>query len=274
MNFRTILLSLVVLLATNCAEAQVADAGSDQAVCGAIAVLQGNAPGAGQTGSWQSVIPGALFMDPFLENTPVGNLTFGPNDLVWTLTDGITSTADTVAIWAYDAAMPYANAGVDQVIVGPKNWAYLSGTPAPIYPATCIWTWVQGNGVIAAPTDPNTMVAGLFVGDNILVWNCDNGPCGMSSDPVTIQMMMATGITSAEVLGVPPLVFDPSTSQLRILGNTALAAAEVMDISGVCINRVGAGIRTISMVDQPDGIYMARAIVDDRPVVYRFVVTH
>ncbi|MBK9759215.1 MAG: hypothetical protein IPO90_04370 [Flavobacteriales bacterium] len=273
MNFQTILLSLVVLLATNCAEAQVADAGSDQEVCGAIAVLQGNAPGAGQTGSWQSVIPGALFMDPFLENTPVGNLTFGPNDLVWTLTDGITSTADTVAIWAYDAAMPFADAGPDQLIVAPPNFAYLSGS-TPIAPAVCFWTVVSGACTITDPTDPNTMVTDLGIGWNVLNWNCDNGPCGSSTDQVTIQMMLSTGIEDASNGQQNFFVYNAGSRELNVLNGTTVNAFEVFDSRGRCINRTNAGVRTVSMVDQPEGFYVARAMVDDQLVSLRFVLDH
>ena len=273
MNTSAIASCSALLLSFTTLKAQVADAGSDQEVCGAIAVLQGNAPGAGQTGSWQSVIPGALFMDPFLENTPVGNLTFGPNDLVWTLTDGITSTADTVAIWAYDAAMPFANAGPDQVIIAPPNYAYLTGS-TPIAPAVCYWTLVAGMCTISEPSNPNTIVYAGGTEPSVLQWSCDNGPCGVSTDQVTIQMMLSTGIEDASNGQQNFFVYNAGSRELNVLNGTTVNAFEVFDSRGRCINRTYAGVRTVSMVDQPEGFYVARAMVDDQLVSLRFVLDH
>ena len=106
------------------------------------------------------------------------------------------ATSDVVAIWAYDATMPVADANMDQTIVGPQTWAQLMGSPTPIWPATCYWTILTGPSNIADPSDPYAVAAGLGVGDNIFVWTCENGPCWSSPtvDTEVIQMMMITGL--------------------------------------------------------------------------------
>jgi hypothetical protein len=60
--------------------------------------------------------------------------------------------------------------------------------------------------------------------------------------------------------------------ELHVLNGTTVNAFEVFDGRGRCISRTNAGVRTVSMVDQPEGFYVARATVDDRTVVQRFVV--
>lgn len=87
-------------------------------------------------------------------------------------------------------------------------------------------------------------------------------------------MMLVNGLPTTEVNSTNSLAYDPSTQEVRVLKGTVLEAMEVTDIRGRSITRVGRGTRSISMADRPDGIYLARAIMDDRPVVLRFVVTH
>jgi hypothetical protein len=259
--------------ATMTSTAQVANAGPDTMLCVDFYTMQGSPLTPGVFGTWTLVSGCGVINNPNLPNTQVVDLCIGENVFVWTVDNGGSITSDAVSIFVYDAAMTNADAGMDQTIVGPQSSAFLSGTPAPIWPATCWWNWVQGNGVVVDPNDPNSMVTGLIVGDNILAWTCDNGPCGTSSDMVTIQMMMATGLASAEQLGIRSLAYDPSIQQLRLMGRTALGALEVVDVHGRSIIQVGAGTRIISMVGQPDGIYIARTVVDGQPVVRRFVVS-
>ena len=177
-------------------KAQLADAGPDQYICGTTTMLQANIPGVGESGFWDGGASEAVFVDAANPLTDVNNLPYGVTELTWVHIAPTGATSDVVAIWAYDATMPVANAGIDQTIVGPQNSAQLMGSPAPIWPATCYWNILTGPSIITDPSDPYAMAAGLGVGDNIFVWTCENGPCWSSPtvDTLVIQMMMITGL--------------------------------------------------------------------------------
>ena len=55
-------------------------------------------------------------------------------------------------------------------------------------PAVGTWTVISGTAAIADPNDPNTAITGLGVGEVVLEWTVDNGPCanGTTSDRVSI----------------------------------------------------------------------------------------
>ncbi len=167
--------------------------------------------------------------------------------------------------------MTFADAGPDQLIVTPPNFAYLSGS-TPIAPAVCFWTVVSGTCTITDPTDQNTMVTDLGIGWNVLTWTCDNGPFVVSNDQVTIQMILSTGIEDASNGQPNSFAYNSGSRELHVLNGATVNALDVFDSRGRCISSTNAGTRTISMIDRPEGIYVARAILDDRSVVRRFAV--
>jgi hypothetical protein len=167
--------------------------------------------------------------------------------------------------------MPFADAGPDQVIMAPSNFGYLSGS-TPIAPAVCFWTVIAGICTISEPSNPNTIVYAGWTDQSVLQWSCDNGPCGVSSDQVLIQMMLSTGLEDANTTQTEGFAYNPGTRELHVLNGTTVDALEVFDSRGRCISSMNAGSRTLSMVDQPEGFYIARATVDDRMMVQRFVV--
>ncbi|MBK6776725.1 MAG: T9SS type A sorting domain-containing protein [Flavobacteriales bacterium] len=259
--------------ATMTSMAQIADAGPDTTLCVDFYTMQGSPLPPGATGTWAIIAGCGSIMDMNDPLTLTVNLCVGTNVFIWTVDDNGQLDTDTLLITVFDASMANANAGMDQTIIEPQNYAFLNGTPTPLYPATCWWSWVLGFGAVTA-NDPNTPVVDMLVGDNILAWTCDNGPCGLTSDTVTIHMLMATGLSNADADGAPSMAYDPFTRQLRVLNCTASESLVVMDVQGRSIISASGGSQSISMTEQPVGIYVARAIVDDRSVVHRFVVTH
>lgn len=272
MNLRSIPLFALALLTHGSVVAQ-ADAGLDQYICGNSTTLQANIPGVGESGFWGAGSSGAVFVDATDPLTQVSNLPYGMTEIIWGHIAPTGASSDVVSIWAYDAAMAFADAGPDQLILAPPNFAYLSGS-TPIAPAVCSWTVVSGTCTITDPTDPNTIVTDLGIGWNVLNWNCDNGPCGSSTDQVTIQMMLSTGVEDASNGQQNFFAYNTGSGELNVLNGTTVNAFDVFESRGRCISSTKAGTRSISMTDRPEGIYVARAIVDDRSVVYRFVVTH
>lgn len=252
---------------------QVADAWPDTSLCVNSYTMQGSPLPPGATGQWVLYMGCATINDPTSPTTLITDMCTGENVFGWTTDDGGTITSDVVSITVYDPNMPVANAGMDQTIVGPQSSAVLSGSPVPVWPATCWWSWVQGSGVLAQPNEPVTMVSGLAVGDNIFTWTCENGPCGTTSDTLVIQMMMITGMD--ETVPTPPaFIWDPVQHRLQYTGIGSISGLLLFDAHGRTVPLgSNAGQRTWQAPLLKPGVYLLRAAVDGSVVHHRFVVS-
>jgi hypothetical protein len=266
--------TILVLWTALTAQAQVADAGPDTSLCVNYYTMQGSPLPPGATGTWAIIAGCGSILDMNDPLTLTVNLCVGTNVFIWTVDDNGQLDTDTLLITVYDAAMANANAGPDTItVIAPQSSAFLSGSPTPIYPATCWWSWVQGNGVIMDPNDPLSLVTGLMIGDNILAWTCDNGPCGTSADTVVIQMMMATGIGSSAVTQSAAIRHDPGQDVLVISAPHSQARLDVLGGNGQYIRSLAAPNGTLSTADLPAGLYIARMIHGDHVQTLRFVVS-
>ncbi len=213
------------------AQVTIADAGPDQYLCDDNAFLQGNPVASGETGSW-SIVSGVGNLNDLSD--PGSQIT-GPASSVivlrWTISDGTNMTSDDVAIWLYDGDAPWANAGPDQVVYVPQTSAQLQGGPY-MFPMTCVWTVVQGNGTITDPTDPFAAYSGAGVGQNILLWSCDNGPCGISSDEVVITVEEAMALDRMPAILSVRTAFDPNTGRLSITAQENIHRVLIADRTG------------------------------------------
>lgn len=253
--------------------AQVTDAGPDTSLCVNFHTMQGSALPAGATGFWALVSGCGTIVNAGSPTTDLNSLCIGTNVFVWYVDDNGTISADQVAITVFDASMAVVDAGPDTItVIAPQSSAFLSGSPTPIYPATCWWSWVQGSGVVVDPNDPNTSVGGLTIGGNILLWTCDNGPCGTTSDTLVIQMMLATSLSHAAGHGTQTIVYDPINQQIRVREAAVLDALDVLGMDGRVLLHAGDGFRSISTAGLPEGVYLARAKLNGRREVLRFVV--
>lgn len=273
---RLLIAFLLTLGVANIVRAQVADAGPDTSLCVTSYTMQGSPLPPGAIGTW-SMVSGCNNVSITNAGSPTTNVNFfctGVCVFMWTVNDNGSFTSDQVVITVYDPNMSVANAGMDQTIVGPQTWAQLSGSPAPMWPATCQWNWVQGSGVVVDPNDPNSIVTGLIVGDNILTWNCENGPCWSSPtvDTVVIQMMMITSLDNVNQQDAPMLTFDPRVRQVLIQQGIHVDALDILDIHGRVVMTRSGNVRSMGLNGLPDGIYLARAIVNGRRQVMRFVL--
>lgn len=251
----------------------MADAGPDTSLCVNSYTMQGSPLPLGATGNWVLYTGCGTIVDPTLPTTHAVNICLGENIFGWTMDDGASITSDVVSITVHEATMANADAGPDTItVIAPQTSAFLSGSPTPIYPAICWWSWVQGSGVVVDPNDPNTSVGGLTIGGNILLWTCDNGPCGTTSDTLVIQMMLATSLSNVAVNGDPCIVYDPINHQIRVREAAVLDAMDVMGMDGCAILHARGGYRSMSTASLPEGVYLARAVVNGRPELLRFVV--
>jgi gliding motility-associated-like protein len=197
-----------------------ANAGDDQELCtpSSTTALQGSPVTFPAVGTWTLVSGTAVIADVNDPNTTVSGLVIGEAVLEWTVSNGPcgTPTTDQVSIFVFDANNQVANAGDDQELCSPQDATTLAGSVAT-FPATGTWTVVSGTGTVVNPADPNSGVIGLSVGETVLAWTVDNGPCanGITSDTVSIQVFepnnpladagddqqLCTPTTSAQLIG-------------------------------------------------------------------------
>ncbi|MBK7241512.1 MAG: hypothetical protein IPI00_15410 [Flavobacteriales bacterium] len=265
------LFSILVLLTSWNLYGQVADAGPSPYLCGTNFDMFANVPEPPATGLW-SLISGcgnvADQTDPF---TPVVGSCVGENVWQWTIFGPNGATSDIMTITVFDDQLPAADAGQDITVVLPSTSAQLQGSPDPNPPVFCTWTLVAGTATIVSPNDPNTMISSLTVGSNVFQWSCDNGPCGITSDQVTVTVSPSTGIAQNEA-DMNWLRYDLTTQQLSLNTGGSVDRFTVQDISGRMVSDLGNGARTWSVAGKPAGVYIAKAMVNGYAHVLRFVV--
>lgn len=255
------------------AQVTIADAGPDQELCSSNAFLQGNAPDFGEYGQW-TLISGILtFNDP---NDPLTGVIYagtGENILQWTIFNGNESTTDLVSIWVFEGNAPSASAGFDITLVAPVTFAQLQGSPYS-FPMTCQWSIVSGTGNITDLSDPFAMYSGANVGLNVVVWSCDNGPCGVTTDQVviTVEEAMAIGWLPAEAN--VRVTFDPHTERLSVTAPADIDRLILTDQMGrlVLDRSMNARSASLDVSALSIGAYVVRAVMDGTSFNERFVV--
>lgn len=171
-------------------DAQAADAGPDQSVCGTSSsvVMAGNAPTGVATASWSVVTGTGNFSNINSPTATVNGMSIGLNTYRWSIDNGACGiTTDLVDVYVYDPNNPVANAGPDQQLCTPTTSTTLTGSNL-IFPAVGQWTLVSGSGTIANPSSPSTGVSGLSIGANVFQWQVNNGACPspITTDQVTV----------------------------------------------------------------------------------------
>ena len=175
-----------------------AAAGPDQSICTPLSAvfLAGSTYTFPGTGTWSLVQGTGVLADPTDPNTEVTGLTVGENVFQWTVDAGPCAngvTTDLVSIFVHDANNPAADAGPDQELCTPAIGTDLSGSPVT-FPAIGTWSVVSGTATVVSPNDPNSALIDLTVGESILVWTVDNGPCpnGITTDTIVVRLFDAS----------------------------------------------------------------------------------
>lgn len=158
------------------------NAGQDQTVCVGSATLQGNTPTFG-TGQWTTTSPGVTITSPTSANSGVTGLQPGTSAVFrWVISNGVCSSSmDSVVITRDEVPTP-ANAGND---LGVCNDSIFLGGNTPSV-GTGVWSVIAGGSNVMIPSNPNSMVTGLSIGTNTLVWTTSNGVCPSTSDTMSI----------------------------------------------------------------------------------------
>jgi len=167
------------LLSVTSIELTEAFAGIDQSVCGDTALLEAANPTIG-SGIWTSVNSSVVFADATNYQTTVSNLSFGVDTLIWTTTNSICSSVDTVFITSFEQTS-LAEAGEDQTVCG-NSAQLLAVSPTN---GTGIWSSVNSSVIFTDSTNYQTTVSNLSLGVDTLIWIITNGVCS-SVDTVIV----------------------------------------------------------------------------------------
>jgi gliding motility-associated-like protein len=157
-------------------------AGNDTIICSTSMSLGANAISVGSASWTVGSVGTGSFIDPSDPNATVTGLSFGPNEFIWTITNGVCSPSTDAIIVTVDTMISAAVAGDDQFLM--VDYTNLSATS----PSAGVGTWslVSGYGVIADPLDPLTGVSQLAEGYNTFRWTVSNGACNDVTDDVII----------------------------------------------------------------------------------------
>ncbi|HRH33822.1 MAG TPA: CARDB domain-containing protein, partial [Catalimonadaceae bacterium] len=219
----------------------VANAGQDQSICqSAFATLSGNSPGNG-TGLWTVIQGTGQVNNPIQPNSLVSNLSFGQNVLVWTVTSGTCEPlTDTVVISRFETPV-LASAGLDQSICGSRT--QLSAEVPVIGQGQ--WSVAGGTAIFDNPSNPQSGVSGLSIGDNVLVWTITNGNCASQTDEVVINV--TPGGPSQAIAGPDQIICGDTTLLAAGIPQTGIGVWKVVSGNAQIIDSTNAQ----SKVDLP-----------------------
>ncbi len=239
--------------------APAANAGGDLQFCqpAGVVALSGNSPVAPATGQWTLISGTGIIANPSNPTTTVSGLGVGNNVFQWTITNGVCggTTNDQVTLSVFSATAPVAQAGEDQNLCTPENFTVLAGN-TPQIPGTGIWTLVSGSGDIVNPSSPTSPIENLAIGENIFQWTINNGPCGNTSDQVSIfvfdggapqanagtDFSLCTPNNSVQLNASPAV--DPGVGTWTLVSGTG-SIANVND-PNTTVSNLGVGINTFA----------------------------
>lgn len=156
-------------------------AGSDVFTCSTSANLGATTPLNG-TGQWSVLTGSGNFANSASPTSAVSGIGNGLNQYIWTVTNGGCIDRDTINV-SIQTLPTGVNAGSDQNIC--LQSALLSASSPGS--GTGTWALISGTGTFVNPTDPNTTINGLAVGNNTLRWTVSNA-CGQVSDLVIVSV--------------------------------------------------------------------------------------
>lgn len=215
----------------------VANAGVDQSICVPVApntvTLSGSNVIFPAIGTWSLLSGSATIANVNVAGTAVTDLTVGIHEFQWTVDNGACGgiTSDIVRVFVHDASFPPAAAGPDQSLCTTSTSMAAGQLTVP---ATGQWSLISGAAQISDPFDPTTQITGLGVGQNIFQWTVDNGPCGLTTDQMSIfiydptnlpanagdDQSICTDAGNSIILQGSPVIF-PATGQWTVSGGVA-----------------------------------------------------
>jgi hypothetical protein len=216
---------------TRLAEPSVANAGTDQILCGTASTVTGNTPTVG-TGVWSVVNGSGTFGNPTSATTQVAGLSAGINTFRWTISNG-TCTPKTDEIVITVTAPPIANAGADQTVCA-SNSTFNANAPGTGETGT--WSLLSGSGTIASASQNISAVTALGIGSNRFVWKISRSGCPDGKDTI-------------EILRKQSPVSNAGTGQA--ICSSAVSLSAQVPTSGTGLWTLVSGAGTITNPSQP-----------------------
>jgi hypothetical protein len=116
-----------------------------------------------------------------------------------------------VSIFIYESTQVDANAGPDQSICSPQSSVVMQGS-AVTFPGLGTWQLVSGSGTPVEPSNPNTVITGLSVGENIFRWAVSNGPCANGNTVDLVSIFVYQTNAPAADAGVDQEICTPQST--------------------------------------------------------------
>ncbi len=158
------------------------NAGPDQLLCSSSSQLNANTPIVG-SGLWSVHSGTGTFLNPTNSNSIINGLTYGKNELIWTVTNQCSTIRDTMTI-VFEKNPTIPNAGTNQSTC--ESTFQLSGNKALI--GKCSWSNSVGSGTISNTSIENPTITNLSIGQNIFQWKISN-TCKSDSSKVIITRL-------------------------------------------------------------------------------------
>jgi gliding motility-associated-like protein len=178
-TLNSLTLSDTVIITVN-PPAELALVGPDIATCLKTASISATAP-ANDSGSWSIISGVATIVTPDSFNSEVVDIEIGTNVLLWTVSNGLCTSTDTLVITRFE--QPIVNAGPDTSICARDLPIEL---PISVSGAS-EWTWnlIAGAGTISDAQSTSPVFTGLAKTENIFTLSAENGVC-FDSDTLSI----------------------------------------------------------------------------------------
>ncbi|MAQ47719.1 MAG: hypothetical protein CMD27_02420 [Flavobacteriales bacterium] len=161
----------------------LSEAGENQELCANTTTLNANSLQENEEGTWIVIFGNGDFEEPNNPNTEVNNLNIGENIFEWVVTAECVeeSSSDQVTITLVNE--PIVEAGEDQELC--ENFTTLNAN-SPQEDEIGTWIVISGNAVFNNINDPNAIVSGLNIGENIFQWTISSLLCGEYTDQVSM----------------------------------------------------------------------------------------
>ena len=164
------------------AEPTTANAGNDQLFCNSNQrTIAANTPIIG-SGIWNIIQGNAGITNNLSAITTVTTLSADTIAFTWTITNGVCPSSIDTVVLRNDQIPDVSDAGAN------RNVCNFFDTIQANTPETGVGNWevASGSGFFLDATSPTTIVSGLAVGANELIWRITNGTCPDNIDTITI----------------------------------------------------------------------------------------
>ena len=160
------------------------NAGPNQEICENTTILNGNLLNTGETGEWSIISGNAVIENINNPNTIISSLNIGETTLQWNVSLECSDQEGVSQIIINVLPLPVSIAGDNVELC--EDFINLNGN-IPSNGDIGTWNILSGSGNIDNINNPNTLITGLALGENILEWTVTSLNCGNATDQITLN---------------------------------------------------------------------------------------